>query len=97
MNDGDRRRPPEQWRRSRVRPVAYGGLGAAHLELAPHYDGVAELDSLTVDPRKTLNVPISSGAALVANPTGCVRSSPSKRPIWTETMNGRGCRKAPWS
>jgi len=44
---------------------AYGGLGAVHPELAPHYEGVAELDSLTIDPHKTLNVPISCGAALV--------------------------------
>jgi aromatic-L-amino-acid/L-tryptophan decarboxylase len=46
---------------------AYGGLGAAHPDLAARYDGVAELDSVTVDPHKTLNVPISCGAALVAN------------------------------
>lgn len=46
---------------------AYGGLGAVHPDLAAHYDGVAELDSLTVDPHKTLNVPISCGAALVTN------------------------------
>ncbi|TCO61978.1 pyridoxal phosphate-dependent decarboxylase family protein [Actinocrispum wychmicini] len=46
---------------------AYGGLGAVHPDLAAHYGGMAELDSLTVDPHKTLNVPISCGAALVAN------------------------------
>jgi glutamate/tyrosine decarboxylase-like PLP-dependent enzyme len=46
---------------------AYGGLGAVHPDLAPHYNGVDELDSLTVDPHKTLNVPISCGAALVTN------------------------------
>ncbi|MFI7121305.1 pyridoxal phosphate-dependent decarboxylase family protein [Amycolatopsis sp. NPDC049868] len=47
---------------------AYGGLGNAHPDLAPYYEGVSELDSLTVDPHKVLNVPIACGAALVTDP-----------------------------
>lgn len=47
---------------------AYGGLGAAHPELAAHYTGIDGVDSLTVDPHKTLNVPIGCGAALVTEP-----------------------------
>ncbi|GLZ78097.1 L-2,4-diaminobutyrate decarboxylase [Actinorhabdospora filicis] len=47
---------------------AFGGLGAAHPALAPHYAGIADVDSLTVDPHKTLNVPIGCGAALVTDP-----------------------------
>ncbi|GLZ27832.1 amino acid decarboxylase [Lentzea sp. NBRC 105346] len=47
---------------------AYGGLGATHPALAPHYEGIAELDSLTIDPHKTLNTPIACGAALVTKP-----------------------------
>ena len=47
---------------------AWGGLGAALPELAPAYRGVADLDSLTVDPHKTLSVPVGCGAALVNNP-----------------------------
>lgn len=48
---------------------AYGGLGAAHPDLAPHYAGIDQVDSLTVDPHKTLNVPIGCGSALVTDPT----------------------------
>lgn len=47
---------------------AFGGLGAAHPDLAPHYLGVAEIDSLTIDPHKTLSTPIGCGAALVTRP-----------------------------
>ncbi|MFI1177226.1 pyridoxal phosphate-dependent decarboxylase family protein [Streptomyces melanogenes] len=47
---------------------AWGGLGAALPELASAYAGVADLDSLTVDPHKTLSVPVGCGAALVTDP-----------------------------
>ncbi|WP_412538770.1 aminotransferase class V-fold PLP-dependent enzyme [Longispora sp. K20-0274] len=47
---------------------AFGGLGAAHPDLAEHYAGIDLVDSLTVDPHKTLNVPIGCGAALVTHP-----------------------------
>ncbi|WP_229898493.1 pyridoxal phosphate-dependent decarboxylase family protein [Streptomyces finlayi] len=47
---------------------AWGGLGAMVPELAPLYRGVADLDSLTVDPHKTLSVPVGCGAALVTDP-----------------------------
>ncbi|MFC3454076.1 pyridoxal phosphate-dependent decarboxylase family protein [Amycolatopsis speibonae] len=57
---------------------AYGGLGSAHPDLAPHYEGVAELDSLTVDPHKVLNVPIACGAALVTD-AGRLRAAFSTR------------------
>ncbi|MGW2402739.1 pyridoxal phosphate-dependent decarboxylase family protein [Kitasatospora sp. NPDC001664] len=48
---------------------AWGGLGALVPELAPLYRGVADLDSLTVDPHKTLSVPVGCGAALVTEPS----------------------------
>ncbi|BFV60518.1 aspartate aminotransferase family protein [Kitasatospora sp. CMC57] len=47
---------------------AWGGLGTLVPELAPLYRGVADLDSLTVDPHKTLSVPVGCGAALVTDP-----------------------------
>lgn len=47
---------------------AFGGLGAAHPDLAGHYAAIGQADSLTVDPHKTLNTPIGIGAALVARP-----------------------------
>ncbi|WP_420078796.1 pyridoxal phosphate-dependent decarboxylase family protein [Streptomyces sp. JL4002] len=48
---------------------AWGGLGALVPELAPLYRGVSDLDSLTVDPHKTLSVPVGCGAALVTDPS----------------------------
>ncbi|MEU8717942.1 aminotransferase class V-fold PLP-dependent enzyme [Streptomyces sp. NPDC048663] len=47
---------------------AWGGLGAAVPALAPLYQGVADVDSLTVDPHKTLSVPVGCGALLVPDP-----------------------------
>ncbi|MCM1973017.1 aspartate aminotransferase family protein [Streptomyces sp. G1] len=47
---------------------AWGGLGAVLPELAAAYRGIADLDSLTVDPHKALSVPVGCGAALVADP-----------------------------
>ncbi|MEV6722058.1 pyridoxal-dependent decarboxylase [Streptomyces xanthochromogenes] len=47
---------------------AWGGLGAAVPALAPLYRGVGGLDSMTVDPHKTLSVPVGCGALLVPDP-----------------------------
>ncbi|MDY0814397.1 pyridoxal phosphate-dependent decarboxylase family protein [Kitasatospora purpeofusca] len=47
---------------------AWGGLGAAVPALAHLYRGVDELDSMTVDPHKTLSVPVGCGALLVPDP-----------------------------
>ncbi|QLY28338.1 aspartate aminotransferase family protein [Nocardia huaxiensis] len=47
---------------------AWGGLGIQVPGWAPAYDGIAEIDSLTVDPHKTLSVPVGCGAALVTDP-----------------------------
>ncbi|MBO1333288.1 aminotransferase class V-fold PLP-dependent enzyme [Streptomyces sp. VRA16 Mangrove soil] len=47
---------------------AWGGLGAAVPALAPLYRGVGDVDSLTVDPHKTLSVPVGCGALLVPDP-----------------------------
>ncbi|MEU2229590.1 pyridoxal phosphate-dependent decarboxylase family protein [Streptomyces vietnamensis] len=44
---------------------AWGGLGAAVPALAPLYQGIGGIDSLTVDPHKTLSVPVGCGALLV--------------------------------
>ncbi|MGH1555848.1 pyridoxal phosphate-dependent decarboxylase family protein [Streptomyces sp. L7] len=43
-------------------------LGALLPELATAYRGIADLDSLTVDPHKALSVPVGCGAALVTDP-----------------------------
>lgn len=47
---------------------AWGGLGAAVPALALRYAGVDGVDSLTVDPHKTLSVPVGCGALLVPDP-----------------------------
>ena len=47
---------------------AWGGLGAVVPALAPQYAGVGGVDSLTVDPHKTLSVPVGCGALLVPDP-----------------------------
>ncbi len=47
---------------------AWGGLGTQVPRWAPAYRGIAEIDSLTVDPHKTLSVPVGCGAALVTDP-----------------------------
>lgn len=47
---------------------AWGGLGAQVRRWAPQYRGIAEIDSLTVDPHKVLSVPVGCGAALVTDP-----------------------------
>ncbi|MGW3209000.1 pyridoxal phosphate-dependent decarboxylase family protein [Streptomyces sp. NPDC001135] len=47
---------------------AWGGLGAAVPALAPLYQGVGDIDSLTVDPHKTLSVPVGCGALLLPDP-----------------------------
>ncbi|WP_369372681.1 aspartate aminotransferase family protein [Streptomyces sp. cg36] len=47
---------------------AWGGLGAAVPALAPLYRGIENVDSLTVDPHKTLSVPVGCGALLVPDP-----------------------------
>ncbi len=47
---------------------AWGGLGAGVPALAPRYAGVGGVDSLTVDPHKTLSVPVGCGALLVPDP-----------------------------
>ncbi|MDC2957966.1 pyridoxal-dependent decarboxylase [Streptomyces gilvifuscus] len=44
---------------------AWGGLGAAVPALASLYRGIGTVDSLTVDPHKTLSVPVGCGALLV--------------------------------
>lgn len=70
---------------------AWGGLGALVPELAPLYRGVDDLDSLTVDPHKTLSVPVGCGAAKSPNPPGFATRSPSAPPISTATRTGPGC------
>ncbi|WP_234477514.1 pyridoxal-dependent decarboxylase [Streptomyces sp. MBT65] len=47
---------------------AWGGLGAGVPALAPQYAGIGGVDSLTVDPHKTLSVPVGCGALLVPDP-----------------------------
>jgi len=47
---------------------AYGAVGAALPELAERYRGLAEADSVVVDPHKWLYVPYEAGAVLVREP-----------------------------
>ncbi|CAM5448404.1 hypothetical protein GCM10010329_34690 [Streptomyces spiroverticillatus] len=47
---------------------ARGGLGAAVPALAPLYRGIGKIDALTVDPHKTLSVPVGCGALRVPDP-----------------------------
>lgn len=47
---------------------AYGAVGAALPELAERYRGLADADSLVVDPHKWLYVPYEAGAVLVRDP-----------------------------
>ncbi|MFJ9022987.1 pyridoxal phosphate-dependent decarboxylase family protein [Streptomyces sp. NPDC102259] len=78
---------------------AWGGLGAAVPALAPHYAGVARLDSLTVDPHKTLSVPVGCGALLLPDPNTCTPPSPTAPPTSRPTTAppGHGSPTPPWN
>ncbi|MFI8106722.1 pyridoxal phosphate-dependent decarboxylase family protein, partial [Streptomyces sp. NPDC086023] len=47
---------------------AWGGLSAMAPALAHLYQGVADVGSMTVDPHKTLSMPVGCGALLVTDP-----------------------------
>jgi glutamate/tyrosine decarboxylase-like PLP-dependent enzyme len=47
---------------------AYGAVGAALPELAARYEGIAQADSVALDPHKWLYVPYEAGATLVRDP-----------------------------
>lgn len=47
---------------------AYGGFAAALPHLAPAYDGLAEADSVAIDPHKWLYAPIEAGCLLARSP-----------------------------
>jgi glutamate/tyrosine decarboxylase-like PLP-dependent enzyme len=57
---------------------AYGAVGAALPELAAHYEGMADADSLTVDPHKWLYVPYEAGGLLVKDRNALTRAFATK-------------------
>ncbi|MFF2554490.1 pyridoxal phosphate-dependent decarboxylase family protein [Nocardia sp. NPDC058058] len=69
---------------------AWGGLGARVPRWADAFRGIAEIDSLTVDPHKTLSVPVGCGAALVTDP-GRLRAAFGVRASYLE-----GNENLPW-
>jgi aromatic-L-amino-acid/L-tryptophan decarboxylase len=57
---------------------AYGAIGAALPELAARYEGMADADSLTIDPHKWLYVPYEAGAVLVKDRHALTRAFATK-------------------
>jgi aromatic-L-amino-acid decarboxylase len=57
---------------------AYGAVGAALPELADRYQGLADADSLTIDPHKWLYVPYEAGAVLVRDRNALTRAFATK-------------------
>lgn len=57
---------------------AYGAVGAALPELADRYAGLADADSLTIDPHKWLYVPYEAGAVLVRDRNALTRAFATK-------------------
>lgn len=57
---------------------AYGAVGAAIPELASQYQGMADADSLTVDPHKWLYVPYEAGCVLVRDRNALTRAFATK-------------------
>lgn len=57
---------------------AYGAIGAALPELAARYEGMADADSLTIDPHKWLYVPYEAGAVLVQDRHALTRAFATK-------------------
>lgn len=57
---------------------AYGAVGAALPELAAQYEGMADADSLTVDPHKWLYVPYEAGGVLVKDRNALTRAFATK-------------------
>jgi glutamate/tyrosine decarboxylase-like PLP-dependent enzyme len=57
---------------------AYGAVGAALPELAADYEGMADADSLVVDPHKWLYVPYEAGGVLVRDRNALTRAFATK-------------------
>jgi glutamate/tyrosine decarboxylase-like PLP-dependent enzyme len=57
---------------------AYGAVGAALPELAANYEGMADADSLVVDPHKWLYVPYEAGGVLVRDRNALTRAFATK-------------------
>jgi glutamate/tyrosine decarboxylase-like PLP-dependent enzyme len=57
---------------------AYGAIGAALPELAERFAGMADADSLTIDPHKWLYVPYEAGAVLVRDRHALTRAFATK-------------------
>jgi glutamate/tyrosine decarboxylase-like PLP-dependent enzyme len=57
---------------------AYGAVGATLPELSPLYEGMADADSLVVDPHKWLYVPYEAGGVLVKDRNALTRAFATK-------------------
>ncbi len=68
---------------------AYGAVAALHPELKETFAGLAQADSITMDPHKWLSVPIECGCALVRD-RELMRRTFSLVPPYLQTEEGKG-------
>lgn len=74
---------------------AYGGFGILDDTVAHLFRGLAEADSLALDPHKWLSVPVECGCALVRNGQA-LRDTFSLVPPYLRTEEGKGFGGLPW-
>jgi aromatic-L-amino-acid decarboxylase len=74
---------------------AYGAFGILDDAAAHLYQGLAEADSLALDPHKWLSVPVECGCALVRNGQA-LRDTFSLVPPYLRTEEGKGFGGLPW-
>ena len=74
---------------------AYGAFGILDDAVAPLYRGLAEADSLALDPHKWLSVPVECGRALIRDGK-TLRDAFSLVPAYLRTEEGKGFGGLPW-
>jgi len=74
---------------------AYGAFGILDDAVAPRYRGLAEADSLALDPHKWLSVPVECGCALIRDGR-TLRDTFSLVPAYLRTEEGKGFGGLPW-
>ncbi len=74
---------------------AYGAFGILDDVVAPLYQGLAEADSLALDPHKWLSVPVECGCALIRDGR-TLRDTFSLVPAYLRTEEGKGFGGLPW-
>jgi len=74
---------------------AYGAFGVLDDSVAHMYRGLAEADSLALDPHKWLSVPVECGCALVRDGR-VLRDTFSLVPPYLRTEEGKGFGGLPW-